>query len=128
MTKFLLSTLVIVFACFSQQKIITDSSITTLCWAGSTDTASVYLVYYRNYTGDTTWNFMGSTKLTEYSCTKTNKKNVVFGIKTVVYDDTSNMHSSLDALACISGTCTSCASGAWYLNWKIKAPTKLMKK
>ena len=122
--------LVSVCACIAQSRHVTDSVNVNICWNGSPDTSAVYLLFYRNYTGDTTWNALGSTKLTSFTLTKTSKKIVIFGVRTVLYNDTSDFHTSLDSTACNSTvSCSSCSqSGAWYLQWKVKKPNNLTDK
>jgi hypothetical protein len=114
-------------ACISQTRETTDSTSVTVCWSNSTtDTAASYVVYYRNYTGDTTWKVAGTTKQKEFVLSKPNMKAIVFGVRTIMYNDTSDMHTSLDSTACTDGVCEGvCVQGPWYLRWLPKKSKNL---
>lgn len=113
-------------ACASQTKITTDSTTTTLCWTGTTDTAASYILYYRDYVGsDTSWKVIGTTKKQEYTLTKGSRRQVVFGVRCVLYYDTSEMHLTTDSTACLdrSACGLACAiPGGWFLDWKLRRP------
>lgn len=128
--KFLVVLSCFVSFCLCQpQAIATDSLDITLCWEGYPSDSAVYLVYYRNISGDTTWKGLGFTKESQLIVSKGNKKSVAFGIRTVLFGDTSDLHTSLEADACVRGACAvQCEQvGAWYLDWKIKKPRGIRK-
>jgi hypothetical protein len=123
MVRLGLCVLLAVFACFGQTRITTDSVTITLCWDAYPDAGATYLVYYKNYgVTDTNWYFITNSTTPQCNVTKNSKKNVIFGVKTVLIDDTSDIHSSLDPAACLSGTCavTCTSQGPWYLQWKLR--------
>jgi hypothetical protein len=130
--KSFLYLIVLAGVCMAQTKHVTDSATVNLCWTPNPDTSAVYFVYYRNYTGDTTWWNIGSTKMANFSVIKATKKVVVFGVRTYLpaAADTSDLHTSLDSTACNASTsCSSCSlQGPWYLQWKVKKPTSLTDK
>jgi hypothetical protein len=111
-------------SCFAQSKKIEDSTAVGLCWSSQLDSNGKYLVYYRKYNeADTTWTFLGMTTTKEYWVSKNDLKgDIVFGVKSIWYNDTSLMHSSLDNTACSEGNVCgdSCGQGSWYMNWHIK--------
>jgi hypothetical protein len=130
MSKGFLCFLAIVSVCLSQTQCVTDSSRITICWdidwngypTNASDSAT-YLLYYKDYNSsvDTIWKEIGSTKQTEYVVDKLYKKKVIFGVKVVLYNDTSEIHSSLDPNACALGTCPQCdQQGSWYVDWKLR--------
>jgi hypothetical protein len=127
MKKILLLLLCICCACVSQTRKPTDSMTATLCWTGYPDTAASYLLSWRNFDGpDTAWKIIGITKFTEYTMQKGAMKRVIFGARTILRGDTSDIHTSLDSTACLDGACTeACTQGGWYLDWKLKRPSKI---
>jgi len=130
MFKFIVGLLIFASACISQTRLSSESPIVSLCWDNvSTDTAGVFLLYYREYpksvAGDTLWNYITSTKKTLCDVQINNKKSVIFGVRLVIRGDTSLMHSSLDSSACssLAGCESACTlPGPWYLNWPINKP------
>jgi len=122
--------LVLPVLCFSQQKKDEERQIITLCWGSDYDSTASYIVYYNRYnTTDTAWRVIGTTNKTTFSINKqTLKGDVAFGVKAVYYNDTSALHTSLDATACSNpGTdCDeNCTTGPWYISWHIKKPVRI---
>jgi hypothetical protein len=132
LVKIFLFLSIIICGSMAQSRHLTDSATVTICWTGTADTSAKYLVYYRTYGDavDTLWRAIGTTKVTQLTFSKTNKKMVAFGVRTIIGNDTSEMHSSLDSTACATaGPCDACATlGSWYLIWKIKRPIKMNEK
>jgi hypothetical protein len=115
--------------CFAQVKQEQDSTYLGLCWSSNLDTTARYLLYYKPYQSlDTNWYYIGSTKSKDYYVPKGNiKGKLIFGVKSVWYNDTSEMHMSLDTTACASGNVCgdSCTQGGWYANWHVQKPKKI---
>jgi hypothetical protein len=115
-------------ACFSQIKKDEDRQQITLCWYSDLDTNASYLIYYNLYrTADTTWRLLGTTKNKTFDVNKQAfKGDITFGVRSISYMDTSSIHTSLETTACTAGVCdTMCTSGAWYLSWHIKKPSRM---
>lgn len=123
--------LLLAVCCVGQQKIVTNLQSATICWEGNKDTESLFLLYYRDYlppessteAPDTTWHLLGITKEMQFTFNKDAKRIIALGVRTVLYGDTSELHSSLENTACLSGACDVCSQyGAWYLMWKNEKP------
>jgi hypothetical protein len=116
--------------CFSQIRKDEDSTALGVCWSSDLDTTARYLVYYRYYQQgpDSTWYYLGITKLKEYYIPKgILKGKLAVGVRSVWNSDTSQMHASLDSTACATGNVCGdvCTQGAWYVDWHIKKPKNI---
>lgn len=133
MRKMFLNFSVILFLCvncFSQIRKPQDSSLLTVCWTGSPDTFQTsYIVYYKYYqNSDTSWKFLGNTKLSQFTLNKGSiKGSIILGVRTINYTDTSDMHASTDTTACVTPGCgPDCvANGGWYVDWHTKKPKNM---
>lgn len=133
MFKFFMYLLIVSSFCCAQKRLVSDSTAVVLCWEDvQADPATSYLLYYKNFSSDdTVWKYLGTTKLTNYSVARSTRKSIVFGVKSVLFDDTSLIHSSLDETACSSDdlVCGNCTElGPWYLRWLLRKPSKLGKR
>ena len=117
---------------FSQKELTTENSQVKLCWQGLANDSAYYILYYYNLSEPApVWKQFTSTRDSSIIIDKIGQQQVVFGVQTVLFNDSSEIHSSLDTNACLIGVdCVNCDStGAWYLSWKtkIKKPKYLIK-
>jgi hypothetical protein len=116
---------------FSQQVKPEERATITLCWHTTLDTSARYLIYFNRYlSADTVWRLIGTTKNTTFDVAKeTFKGDIAFGVKTVYFNDTSALHTSLEPSACVSSinnSCdTTCTQGPWYISWHIMKPDRI---
>ena len=118
--------------CFSQVRDVHDSTYLGLCWTTNLDTSARYILYYKAYqTSDTNWYFIAKTTTKDCYIEKGNLKGkLIFGVKSIWHNDTSEMHMSIDTTACLptgpgSQCGEGCTNGGWYIDWHIQKPKKI---
>lgn len=125
--------LLLITVAFSQTELTTENTQVKLCWEGLAEDSAYYNLYYYNLSEPApVWKPFTSTRDSSIIIDKIGQQQVVFGVQTVLFGDSSEIHSSLDTNAClVSVDCSSCDStGAWYLKWKkpkIKKPKYIIK-
>jgi hypothetical protein len=115
-----------IVGCAAQTRVDKRETVSTVCWEQNDSVAGLkYVLFYKQYqTTDTTWKFLSTADKALCTVTRPGFGKYVLGVASIFRDDTSEIHSSLDSTACLSGACGGeCTElGAWYINWRITGP------
>lgn len=117
----------IIFMCAAQNVIQTEKSDIDICWQRDTlnPPGGRYIVMCKQYqTADTTWRYLSESNQNIANVQRPGYGKYIIGVAVVFNGDTSEISTSIDSSACLSGGCGDVCETIepWIIWWRFGGP------